>query len=149
MSTYEEDFWEGVRALLAGRDGLELPPPVFQFLGGRVMEYLPGEAIQCVYPVPSHYANPSGLVPGGVLTAMLDNCFSPLALLVTHRACSSLNINTTFLRPVKADDGEITAEARVRAVTRSLLFLEGRLTNQEGRTAATATGTLLVQTNGT
>lgn len=145
MNDYEAEFWAGMRSLLAGRGEMEIPPPSFRHLEGRVIEYLPGVAIQCIFPVPVHYANPAGLVPGGMLTAMFDTCFSPLALLVTHRGCSSLNINTTFLRPVKADAGEVTVEARVRATTRSLLFLEGRVTNQEGRTAATATSTLLIQ----
>ncbi len=90
------------------------------------------------------FLNPLGTVQGGFLTAMLDDTVGPAATaaLPADQFTQTLEIKTSFLRPAKV--GPIFAEARVVHRGRDILFVEGFLTDAEGRTLATATATMRV-----
>lgn len=147
MDEFEREIVATMHSLLAEstNPAPALPPPVFKHMRGRIVDYVEGETMICAFPALAEYANPAGLVQGGIIAAAIDNTFGPLSLLATRKPCSTLNLNTTFVRPIAAGDGEMTVEARVRAVTRALVFLEAKVADQDGRTAVTATSTMLVR----
>jgi uncharacterized protein (TIGR00369 family) len=147
MGDFEQEIVATMQSLLAEstNPAPALPPPAFKRMQGRIVDYVEGELMICAFPALAEYANPAGLVQGGFIGAAIDNTFGPLSLLVTRRPCSTLNLNTTFVRPITAGDGDMTVEARVRALTRALVFLEAKVADQDGRTAVTATSTMLVR----
>ena len=81
---------------------------------------------------------------GGFLTAMLDDTVGPAATaaLPAGQFTQTLEIKTSFLRPARV--GPIFAEARVVHRGRDILFVEGFLSEGEGRILATATATMRI-----
>ncbi len=78
---------------------------------------------------------------GGFLAAMLDDAMGP-ALFTTLGAedfAPTIEMKVNFVRPARP--GPIIAEGAVVHKTRSLAFLEGKLTTEDGELIATATAT--------
>lgn len=96
------------------------------------------------FPVLSPYLNPAGSMQGGYITAAFDNVFGPLSIMVTGKhAVTTLDINSSFHRPIYADDELIiTAHAVYVGNTRINLFAEAL--NREGQMIATATSNMMV-----
>lgn len=88
------------------------------------------------------FTNPAGYVQGGYLTAMLDDA---IGMLATVKAAgksfpSTIDLHTTFLRPVRV--GAIEVVARLRNVGRQMIFAEGELFDVRGKEAARAVASL-------
>jgi uncharacterized protein (TIGR00369 family) len=85
--------------------------------------------------------NPTGVVQGGFLAAMLDETMGPAALtaLGPGHAIPTLALNVSFLRP--ASPGRFEADARVVHLGKTVAFLEGTLTGDDGEPVAHATAT--------
>ncbi|RNL86235.1 PaaI family thioesterase [Halostreptopolyspora alba] len=81
--------------------------------------------------------NPQGSVHGGILTTVLDISMGHLCNRFLSTAVT-LDMNTRFFRPVTSDSH---SEARVLKPGRTIVHLESRLYDAEGRLAAHATGT--------
>ena len=77
-------------------------------------------------------------------TAAIDNVMGCFAMITTKRPCATITMNLSYIRPVKVDDGDMTVEVKLLQQTRSLIFLSGKLSNGEGRTACTATATMVI-----
>ncbi len=84
------------------------------------------------------FANPSGHIQGGFLTAMLDDAMGPAIVAMTDGALfgRTINLHTHFLRPVPI--GEIRAQGRITKLGKTTAFLEGELFDCEGNLAARA-----------
>ena len=81
------------------------------------------------------FCNPAGFVQGGILSAMLDDTMGPAVFVMTDGKLYTATITMTvnFLAPAKP--GPITGEAKVTQLGKTVAFVEGRLTAEDGSAA--------------
>ena len=91
-----------------------------------------------------HHLNPNGVVHGGVLFTMIDTAMgkATMSVLDEGRFCASIEVELRFIRP--ASEGTLTAVAEVVKKGRSIVHLQGRITNGDNRLTATAAGTFAI-----
>jgi uncharacterized protein (TIGR00369 family) len=116
------------------------PPAYAKLLGIRPLHAEPGH-VRFEFKAGEHFYNPAGVVQGGFLTVMLDEAMGPAALsaLGPGYTVPTLELKVNFLRPARA--GRLVADARVVHRGRSVVFMESRLTADDGKLVATATAT--------
>lgn len=92
----------------------------------------------------SAFTNPAGYIQGGYLSAMLDDTIGMLATMKTgtSKFPSTIDLHTTFLRPVKI--GAIEVAARLRNIGRAVIFADAELYDTRGKEAARAVATLAI-----
>jgi uncharacterized protein (TIGR00369 family) len=93
------------------------------------------------------FANPAGLIQGGFIAAMLDSSMgaSAVTALQGRKAwVANAEMKVSFLRPVPVGD-QLRCEAVCVEAGRTVLFLEGRVHDHEGRLVATATSTYIAK----
>ena len=123
----------------------EVPSPVFRALGMRYVDYRTGKNLVCAVPAQTRFANPLGMMQGGIITAAFDAAFGSLSHLLARRPCETITMTASFVEPIPAaEGGELAVEVWIRAKSRRLLFLEGRALNLEGKTVATASSSMSV-----
>lgn len=126
-------------------EGRRPPPPAARLLGWTLQAIDPEQGtIRVAFEARPEFLNPIGTVQGGFLAAMLDDTMGPAAaaLLGGDGFGQTLELKTSFLRPARP--GTLYGEARVVHRGRDVLFLEGRLTDPDGRLVATASATARV-----
>ena len=120
-------FWD----MIEGRAPM---PPVTRLLGWTLLSIDPerGE-IRVRFEAKPDFLNPAGTVQGGILSAMLDDTMGPaaVALLGGNRFTQTLELKTSFYRPARP--GPIIGFGRVAHRGRELIFLEGTLSDGEGK----------------
>jgi uncharacterized protein (TIGR00369 family) len=120
---------------LAGKmptDGnLQIPPPIFLMMEGEILE-MSDTTLKAKFPVKADYRNPFGYMQGGMLVAAMDNTMGPLSFTAAPPNVTT-QLNTTYIRPVTADDAYIIVEATVTQKTRRQLFLSATVTNPYGK----------------
>lgn len=140
-NTETPDGLELVRDMIEGRRratmGETLSFRVIEAERGRVVfEGHPGEGV----------LNPFGSVHGGYAATVLDSAcgIAVQSALGPGRGHTTLELKTSYLRPMTADSGPVRAEGRVIQAGRRVAFSEATLHDRDGRLCATATATLLV-----
>jgi len=90
------------------------------------------------------FTNPAGYIQGGYLSAMLDDTIGMLATVKTgtQRFPSTIDLQTTFLRPVRI--GRIEVYARLRNIGRQVIFADAELFDARGKEAARARASLAI-----
>jgi uncharacterized protein (TIGR00369 family) len=85
------------------------------------------------------FCNPAGFIQGGILSAMLDDTMGPAVFVMTDGRLYTATVTMTvnFLAPAKV--GRIVGEATVTQLGKTVAFVEGRLTGDDGTLLATAT----------
>lgn len=114
-------------------------PPAAKHLGWKLLDFdIERGWIKVGFKARPEFLNPIGNVQGGFLMAMLDDTMGPAVVIKSQGAAftQSLDLHAHYLRPVKA--GDITAEAEVTKLGRSVAFMEGRLFDAEGDLCARA-----------
>lgn len=135
----------GLEALRRMADGRLPPPPIARLMGFGVVRVEPGEVTFAGTPDESVY-NPIGMVHGGYVATLLDSALgcavhSTLAAGVGY---TSIEIKVSYLRPVRAGTGPVTATGRVTKEGRRVAFADGEVRDAEGRVLATAQSSFLV-----
>lgn len=131
-------FWDGV-------EGRAPIPPAAATLG---FEFIAADVeagtIELAFTATEAFTNPMGTVLGAFQAAMLFDTVGPalLATLAPDEFQSTIELKTTFLRPVRP--GRLLAHGRVLHRDGALAFLEASLSDLEGTTVATATATARV-----
>jgi len=118
-------------------------PPVAKLLGWRLVDARPQDGwIKMAFDGKQDFCNPAGFVQGGILSSMLDDTMGPAVFVMTEGRLYTTTITMTvnFLAPAKP--GPITGEATVTQLGRTIAFVEGRLTAEDGTLLATATSTI-------
>ena len=116
------------------------PPPSSKLLGWHLLDARPQEGwIRIGFDGKRDFCNPAGFVQGGILTAMLDDTMGPAVFTMTDGKLYTATITMTvnFLSPARP--GPIIGEAKVTQLGRTVAFVEGRLTAEDGTLLATAT----------
>lgn len=133
---------EQLRAVAAG----EAPaPPISSHIGLEYVSVTEGDAVMTAEPDESHY-NPIGSVHGGFFATVLDSvCGCAVhSTLPAGVGYTSLELKVSFLRPITAETGTVTAHGWVTRAGRSAAFAEADIRDSEGRILATASSTCLV-----
>lgn len=126
-------------------EGRALPPPSARLLGWRFVALdAAAGTLACAFEATEAFLNPAGVVQGGILASMLDEAMGPVAAAVSGGEvfAQTLEMKISYLRA--AHPGPIFGEGRIVQRGREILFLEGRLSDGEGRLLATATATARV-----
>jgi len=133
---------EYLQAMIAGTIP---PPPIAQLMGFDIVEVEPGKAVFTVTPHESQY-NPIGTVHGGLVCTLLDSVAGCAAQTTLPKGMgyTSLEIKVSYLRPVLASSGLLTAVGTVTKPGRRAAFVDAVVTDSDGKIVATASSTLLV-----
>lgn len=123
---------------------VEVPPRQFREMRGNFTGYTPNKTLACAFPAQEQHANCLGQVSGGALAAAVDNTYNAFGFLVAKRPCELITMDMSYIRPMAADSGIFSVEARLRAKSRSVLFMEAKVMNDEGKTVATSTATVTI-----
>ena len=118
----------------------ERKEPIASFLKMRLLELSPGYAKVVMKLIPE-YQNSLGMVSGGIVMAVADQAFAYASNSLTSPSIAS-QFNIHFINGAGADD-ELTAECRVVRSGRRVGISEIKVTNQEGKLIAQATGTTI------
>ena len=116
--------------------------PIARLMGWRCVSVDRDKGVIVVsYQARPEFANPVGMVQGGMLSAMLDDVMSPAATLgmAAGEVVQTLEMKTSFFSPARI--GTIIARGWVRRRGRDILFLEAQLEDEGGKQIATATAT--------
>jgi len=114
-------------------------PPAAKLLGWHLLDARPAEGwIRIGFDGKPEFCNPAGFVQCGMLAAMLDDTMGPAVFVMTEGRLYTTTITMTvnFLSP--AVPGPITGEATVTQLGKTIAFVEGRLTGNNGTVLATA-----------
>ena len=115
-------------------------PPCARLLGWHLLDARPQEGwIRIGFDGKPDFCNPAGFVQGGILSAMLDDTMGPAVFAMTDGKLYTATITMTvnFLSPARP--GPIIGEAKVTQLGRTVAFVEGRPTAEDGTLLATAT----------
>jgi uncharacterized protein (TIGR00369 family) len=101
------------------------------------------DSVTLAMPVRARHVHAGGVVCGQTLMAAADTA---LVLAISHRLGgfrrqTTVQLQTSFLRPVGKDVAEVAVEARILKSGRSLVFGEVTLRLPDGQVAAHATST--------
>lgn len=121
-----------------------MPPPVFRGLGGEITAFdREAGTIRARWPLPDRHRGPTGVVQGGVVTALFDNTFGPLAYLSGAGFFVSLDLQATFVRPLGRDHRQVEIAAELVDRTRRFLILRGEALREDGSRAALCETTMV------
>lgn len=123
-----------------------LPPaPIGGLMEFGIVEVTEGEVTFSCLPDESAY-NPIGVVHGGLVCTLLDTVTACAVHSTLERGIgyTSLDISVSYLRPVTADSGLLTARGWITRRGRRASFSEGEVRTEDGKVVATAKSTCLV-----
>jgi uncharacterized protein (TIGR00369 family) len=142
-------------ALVGGLSGLEIlhriasglvpPPPAAELIGFRPTYVMPGRVVFEFEPREEHY-NGLGGVHGGILTTVLDTVMgcAVQSLLDEGVGLATIELKTSFVRPVKVATGVLRAEGGVVHNGSRVASAEAKLLDREGTLYAHATSSWLI-----
>jgi acyl-CoA thioesterase len=90
------------------------------------------------------HVNPNGVAHGAVLFALVDTAMGKATTSVLDDGlyCASVEVSLRFIRP--ASTGELIADASVVKRGRSIVHLDARVHDTDGRLVATSAGTFAI-----
>lgn len=131
-------------AEMPGGNMLTLPPESSREMNAEIIEYVEEESIKVKFPLYEKYNNPAGIILGGFLPVFFDLSFGPLSYLAAKKPTVSLDLNTTFIRPVTIKDEEIIIKASVANKSKTFLILEAQAFNSRNSLVASATSRMMI-----
>ncbi|MHC5795720.1 PaaI family thioesterase [Lacisediminihabitans sp. FW035] len=126
-------------------DGSVPAPPIVNLMKMRPVSAEVGKVTFTCDPDESHY-NPIGTVHGGLVCTLLDSVLgcAVQTTLPKGQGYTSLEIKISYLRPVLAETGMLTAVGIVTKPGSRAAFADGTVHDSNGKLIATASSTLLV-----
>jgi len=157
---YRMVTWQDPAELLRAADdltGLELlhriasrqlpPPPVADLVGFTPTFVTPGYVVFAYEPREEHY-NALGTVHGGIVTTILDTAMSCAvhSELEAGVVYATVELKTSFVRPVRLAAGPLRAEGRVVHNGSRIATAEAKLLDADGTLYATSSSTSMILT---
>ena len=135
----------GREFLQAILDGRLPPPPMAALVGSELVSVGEGEAVFRCTPDESTY-NPLGMVHGGLLCTLLDTAAGCAVhtLLPAGAGYASIEIKVSFLKPLRANAGEIEVHGQALKVGRRVAFAEADARDRSGELVGHATTSLAI-----
>ena len=120
------------------------PPPAAVLLGHRFRAFdREAMTLSLGFEARPEFVNPSGVVQGGFLTAMIDDTMGPLLMVLTGGGSATIDLTVSFLRGVLP--GPVTTHARVVRMGRTVAFMEGELFDAHDRLSVRATASFFLR----
>lgn len=116
--------------------------PAARLLGAHPLACDPDKGeVTIAFTAHPDFCNLLGWIQGGMLTAMLDIAMSYAALCMfeEEHLVPSLEIKTTYLAPARP--GKLVATGSVLRMGSTIVFMEGRMVDADGKLLATASAT--------
>jgi uncharacterized protein (TIGR00369 family) len=127
-----------VRMIATALDRLP-PSPWASLFGWRLIDARPQEGwIRVGFDGKAEFCNAAGFVQGGILSAMLDGTMGAAVIVMSDGKFYDPTISMMVNFMARAKTGPITGEAKVTQLGKSIAFVEGRLTADDGTLLATA-----------
>lgn len=136
LSEREKQASENIAKLRLGEE----KEPIARFLDMRLVELTPGYAKVVMKLLPEHQ-NFNGLAFGGIIMAVADQAFAYASNSLAQPSLAT-QFNIHFLNGPGVGD-ELTAECWAVKSGRRVGISEMKVTNQEGKLIAKATGTTI------
>jgi uncharacterized protein (TIGR00369 family) len=135
------DDADQTRALQSALDNATFAPWVQQ-LGLRVRSAHDGE-VRLALPIAPQHVHGGGVLCGQTVMAAADTAMvlAVMSRLGGFRPMTTVQLQTSFLRPIPGSDGEANIVARVLRLGKTLAFGEIEVSDSQGRLAAHATTT--------
>lgn len=117
--------------------------PLKSHLGMAIRTIEPGHATAEI-TIDERHLNPNGVAHGAVLFAMIDTAMggAVMSLVPEGKICTTTDIHMRFVRPVT--HGRIVADTIVVKPGRTMMHIESKVSDQDGRVVASATGAFMV-----
>lgn len=99
--------------------------------------------VRMTFDVSPAFANPTGAVQGGFITAMLDEAMSTAVIIASNvtMTAPTLEMKTSFLKRLMP--GPASVEARLLKLGKSAAFMEADCFDADGALVARATATAI------
>lgn len=110
----------------------QLPPPSQLELQLEYLEIVPGQKIVAKLPFQKRFTNPIYTYQGGFLIAGIDDIFGPLSYITAERPCTTLSLNTTFLKAFTEKLEYVLIEGVVLQKTKSFIFMRADVKSPNG-----------------
>jgi uncharacterized protein (TIGR00369 family) len=126
---------------------LQVPPNCDLTLGLRCVDKSVPGATVWEMRADERFANPAGIIQGGFLAAMLDSSMgaSAVTALRGRRAnVANAEMKVSYLRPAKVG-GVLRCETQTTHAGSTVLFLEGRVIDEQGHVVAQATSSYIAR----
>ena len=135
----------GLEALHRIGNGLLPPPPVADLVGFHPIFVSPGYVVFGYEPREEHY-NTLGAVHGGIVTTVLDTVMGCAvhSTLAAGSAPVTIELKTSFVRPVTLASGLLRAEGSVVHPGSRVATAESKLLDEEGTLFAHASSSWLI-----
>jgi uncharacterized protein (TIGR00369 family) len=117
-------------------DNFEIPPKIFREMQGKTIEYHENKSMKISFPIMEKYDNPARKMFGGMIAAAFDNTFGSFSYEMSKKSCTTLELNTSFIRPTDVTDKELIVEVFLVSNTKTQLILEGKAHNPDGKLIA-------------
>jgi len=134
-----QDYPPNIQAIL------KRPAAASAHLGQELLEIDTDEGwVRIAYRLNDVHFNRYGAIHGGVIACVMDDVVATAAGLVAQwgEIAPTLEMKVSYLN--QAGAGAHTAEARVVKRGKTILFLEGAMFNDAGKTIATASATIMI-----
>jgi len=126
---------------------LQVPPNCDLTLGLRCVDKTVPGATVWEMRADERFANPAGIIQGGFLAAMLDSSMGASAVTALRgRKANVANaeMKVSYLRPAKVG-GVLRCETNTTHAGSTVLFLEGRVIDENGHVVANATSSYIAR----
>ncbi|MEZ5001531.1 MAG: PaaI family thioesterase [Chitinophagales bacterium] len=110
---------------------IELPPKAFKTFNGKIIDYIPGESLTTIFPINEAHSNPAGMLLGGMLPVFIDMTMGPFSTLETKSMCLTLDLNTTYLKPVFPKDKYLRIVATIIKHSKNYFITEAKVYNSK------------------
>lgn len=116
--------------------------PVARWLNGRLIAIANSE-MEIEYVVREDMCNPMGTLHGGIAATILDDIVGTMVYAMGREfAYTSINLNCDFLNPAVVGD-ILTARSQVIRAGKSVIHVEGQITNDSGKIVAKCSSNLI------
>lgn len=121
------------------------PPPVADLIGFAPTFISPGFVVFAYEPREEHY-NALGAVHGGIVTTLLDSAMACAVQsgLETGVGLATIELKTSFVRPVTLAAGPLRAEGRIVHAGSRIATADAKLFDEAGTLYATASTTCMI-----
>ncbi len=119
-------------------------PPCSDTLGMRLAALnQDAQWVRMEFDVSPSFANPTGAVQGGFISAMLDEAMSTAVIIASNvtMTAPTLEMKTSYLKRLMP--GKASVEARILRLGKSACFMEAECFDAEGALVAKATATAI------
>src|SRR5262249_15838094 len=118
------------------------PPPTAKMLGWTLRAIDPAAGtIELGFTVDERFANPRGMVQGGILAAMLDDTHGPALFAQLDGAMFPVTIDCAISFVRAAHFGKFVGKGRVVSCGKTIAFTEAELFDENGEMVARGTFT--------